>query len=1050
MICNITDSSARNSITVSGKRITDLNYSDIILNATVVKGKVVDSESGKGIPGVTVLIKGTTKAVSTDLDGNFQISVDSPKDILVFSFIGFETSEVVVGIKTVLNLSLQASKTALNEVVVVGFGKQKKVNATGAITSIKGEGLVQSPVANVSNSLAGRVTGVFATQGGGEPGNDASKIRIRGVGTFSGNTDPLFLVDGIQVDNIDNIDPNEIESLTILKDASSTAVYGIRGANGVLIVTTKRGKTGPPKLNYTSNIGINTFTDMREVMHSADYASNFNRALEADSFVTGAVYVPKYTPAQIELYRNGTDPVFFPNKNWADEMFRKSSIQTRHNLQLSGGSLKTKYLVSLGYFSQEGLFKDTSDLIDAFSPQSIFRRYNLRSNFDFVITDKLKMKLDLSTQTETRNGNNATNTERVIGDIFRASPLSSPGIIDGKVVTLSPVENNPYASLLLPNNLGGLKRSYRNYLNGAIRFDYDLDFITKGLSAQANVAIRTYNDQQVTNARTFVTYQAVRLPATTDLAGNIVPGIINFIPSRDEASQFNFGLVNDFSRQITAESGINYTRSFGKHNVTGLLLYNEQKIYDKDLAFGIPKGYQSYVGRATYNYDGRYLAEVNVGYNGTENFAEGKRFGSFPAYSLGWVVSQESFFPKDGFVSFLKVRGSYGEVGNDNIGGNRFLYRPTSYGTFNNAYYFGNIGTTLAPSQGVREGATGNPNVTWERAIKRNIGLEINALKDKIKFVADVFDEYRDGILAKPQSISNISGLEQPATNLGIMENKGFELELSYSDKIGKVGFRIAGNYSFARNKILYQDEIPPAFAYQSRTGQRNGQFFGLIAEGLFNSWDEVNAAGRPVYQFANNKIQPGDIRYKDINQDGIIDFFDSVPIGYSQVPESIFGLTLNANYKGFDISVLFQGVANVSHQYTRFQRSPGFGQAIPEGGASYMNESWTQERYDSGASINFPRFSTSANPNQEGSSYWLADASYVRLKNVEIGYAFNNNLLRRAGISSLRFYVNANNLFTWSTMLPGIDPENVARSSPNEEPYPLTRTVNSGFNINF
>ncbi|TCN59041.1 TonB-dependent receptor [Flavobacterium circumlabens] len=1026
----------------SSNETFDLNDSDLGLKNIVVKGKVIDPATGLGIPGVTVLIKGTQKAVSTDFEGTFQIDVDNSNAILIFSFIGYDTIEAAVGNKTLLNISLQPSNTTLSEVIVVGFGKQKKINATGAISTLSGEALTQSPVANISNSLVGRVSGVFATQGGGEPGNDASKIRIRGVGTFTGNTDPLYLVDGMQVDNINNIDPNEIESITVLKDASSTAVYGIRGANGVLIVTTKRGKTGPPKISYTFNIGVNKFTDMREGMNSADYASNFNRALENDSFVTGAVYVPKFTEAQIELYRNGSDPVFYPNKNWPDEMFSKNSTQTRHNLQLSGGSLKTKYLVSLGYFSQEGLFKDTKDIVDAFSPQSTFKRYNLRSNFDFIITDRLKMKIDLSSQTEARTGNNASNTERVIGDIFRASPLSSPGIIDGKIVNLTTVENNPYTSLLLPNNAGGLKRSYRNYFNGLIRFDYDLGFITKGLSAQANIGVRTYNDQTVTNARTLVTYLAVRQtpPATG----------INFIPSRDEASQFNFAQTRNFYRQITAETALNYSRSFGKHNVKGLLLYNEQKTFDPDLAFDIPKGYQSYVGRAEYNYDSRYLAEFNIGYTGTENFAEDQRFGYFPAFSLGWVVSQESFFPKDAFVSFLKIRGSYGEGGNDNIGGNRFLYRPTSYSTFPNAYYFGNIGSTLATTQGVREGATGNPDVTWERSVKRNIGVELNVLDNKIKFNGDLFDEYRDGILAATQTISSISGLEQPFTNLGIMANKGFEAEISYSDKIGQVGFSISGNYSFARNKILYQDEIPREFDYQRRTGQSTGQFFGLVAEGLFNTWDEVNAPDRPIYSFANNKIQPGDIRYKDVNQDGVIDYDDSVPIGYSRIPESTFGVTLRADYKGFDATVLFQGVGNVSHEYTRFQRSTGFNQTPNEGSASYMNESWTQERYDAGLPINFPRFTTSANPNQEASSFWLADASYIRLKSVDVGYNFKGSFLKKIRITSLRFYVNANNLFTWSKMLPGIDPENVSAVSPNEEPYPLTRTINTGFNINF
>jgi hypothetical protein len=348
------------------------------------------------------------------------------------------------------------------------------------------------------------------------------------------------------------------------------------------------------------------------------------------------------------------------------------------------------------------------------------------------------------------------------------------------------------------------------------------------------------------------------------------------------------------------------------------------------------------VGRATYDYDGRYLAEVNVGYNGTENFAPGKRFGFFPAYSLGWVASQEKFFPKNGFVNFLKVRGSYGEVGNDNIGGTRFLYRPTSYSTFGNAYYFGNVGTTYSGFTGIREGATGNPDVTWERAIKQNIGLEMGLWKDKIKLSADVFSEKRSDILATPQTIASIVGLSQPASNLGKMENKGYEGEITFIDRKGNFGYRISANYSFARNKVLFRDEVPNKYEYQNRTGQRLGQNFGLIAEGIYNTWDEVNSASRPVYTYSNNKIQPGDLIYKDYNGDGKIDDFDQVPIGFSNVPEKTFGATLGMNYKGFDVSVLFQGVGNISHYYTRFQRGTGYGQAPPEGSASYMNESWS------------------------------------------------------------------------------------------------------------
>ena len=995
----------------------------------------------KGIPlqGVTVSEQRTKNATASNQNGNFSINVKNQNSVLIFSYIGYSTKELVVGNQSFLQIELTGNTKVNEEVIVVGYGTQKKINTTGAVSTINTKELVQSPVANISNSLVGRLPGLFATQSGGEPGNDASKIRIRGVGTFSGNTDPLALVDGIEVANYNNIDPNEIESVTILKDASSTAVYGIRGANGVIIITTKRGKIGPPKISYTFNQGYLAFTDRREMMNSADYATHFNEAYKADAYVTGGVYVPKFSAKDIELYANGKDPVFHPNVNWPDVLFKKVSTQAQHNLTISGGEKRVRYFLSAGFFNQGGLFRETKDITDAFSAQSVFRRYNIRSNFNFELTQNLKMTLDLSSQTETRSGNNGSSTERVIGDIFRASPLSTPGIVDGKVVNITGSQNNPYVALLFPNLAGGLKRSYRNYLNGAVRLDYDLGLITRGLTTHGNISIQTYNDQQITNTKTLITYLAIRLPDST----------INYVPSTTEA-QFGFSQVGTYYRRLTAEFGIDYKRSFGVHNVSALLLYNQQKTFDPALAFLVPKGVQSYVGRATYDYNGRYLAELNVAYNGTENFAPGKRFGLFPGYSLGWIASKESFFPSTKLITFLKFRGSYGQVGNDNIGGSRFLYRPTSYSSATSIYFFGNVGSTYAAYTGLREGATGNPDVTWERAIKKDIGVEMRLVRDKISFTGDVFNENRDNILASPQTISSITGLSQPATNLGKMENKGYEGQITYSDDIGKVGFRISANYSFARNKVVFRDEIPNQYAYQNRTGQRLGQNYALICDGIYNTWDEVNDAKRPVYSYQNNKIQPGDLKYRDVNGDGIINDLDMVPLGYSNLPEKTYGASLGINFKGFDFSVLIQGVGNVSLYYTRFQKGSGYGGAPAEGSASYWNEAWTPDRYAAGLPIKLPRFSVANNPNDAGNSFWLADASYVRIKNVEVGYTAKLSLLKKLGVSSCRIYANANNLYTWKKVFPGIDPENTSTGDTNTEPYPLVRTINLGVNINF
>ncbi|MBC7722336.1 MAG: TonB-dependent receptor [Pedobacter sp.] len=1026
-------------------------------NKDIVVSGTVKDDKGNALVGVTIAENGTNNRVQTNDAGIFKIKVASEKSILSFSSTNFGTETVAISSKRVYSVVLKTVVAQIDEVIVVGYGTQKKVNNTGATATIKTKELVQSPVANISNSLVGRLPGLFATQSGGEPGNDGSKIRIRGVGTFSGNTDPLTLVDGIQVDNYNNIDPNEIESLTILKDASSTAVYGIRGANGVILITTKRGKAGPPKVSYTFNQGFNSFTNLRTSQTSGEYARGFNQGKLADTYVNGNTYTPQYTPLDIELYENGKDPIFHPNNNWFKLLFRDVSTQSQHNLNISGGQKKVKYFISGGYFTQQGLFQDLSFIAKDFDPNSTYKRYNIRSNFNFDVTDRFKILLDLSSQTEFRNGPNGngngtdgTGTARVIGDIARAAPTEL-GQVDGKVSNLYTPSNNPYAAILYQSNTGGVRRTYRNYLNGSLRFDYDLSYITPGLSTHGLVAIQTYNQQQKVTGKLLISYMVYPING-----GPYNGGYANFVPNATE-TQFSFSASATYNRRITGEFGIDYKRKFGNHNVTALLVYNQQKTYDPSLAFLVPQAVQSYVGRATYDYKGRYLAEINAAYNGTENFAPGKRFGLFPGYSIGWVASNESFFPKKSIVSFLKIRGSYGEVGNDQIGGARFLYRPTSYGAFGDPqasstsiYYFGNVGSTYAGIAGLREGATGNPNVTWERAVKQNIGLEINFFKDKLRFTGDLFDEKRSDILATPQSISAITGIVQPATNLGKMENKGYEFDVNFSDFIGKVGYRIGGNFSFARNKLIYQDEIPKQYAYQNRTGQRLGQNFLVIADGLYNTWDEVNDAKRPLYASSNNRIQPGDIKFRDANGDGIINDLDAVPTGYANLPEKTFGLSLSANYKGFDISVLFQGVGNVSLYYTSFQRSTGYGGAPPSGTAAYFNESWTAERYAAGLPIKFPRFSVTGSPNSLGSSFFLADASYLRLKNTEIGYTAKPSILKRIGISSMRIYANANNLVTWSKVYKGIDPENTSTGDTNTEPYPLVRTVNVGVNINF
>ncbi len=549
---------------------------------------------------------------------------------------------------------------------------------------------------------------------------------------------------------------------------------------------------------------------------------------------------------------------------------------------------------------------------------------------------------------------------------------------------------------------------------------------------------RRSNTEAIVNRKELIRYNIARLPDNS----------INYIPQSQE-QPFTYNSTITKNRREYVEVGIDYKRTFGAHAVTALVNYNQTKNFNPDLQFLIPNAYQGVVGRTTYGFKDKYLVEFSCGYNGTENFAPGKRFGFFPAVSLGWVVSEEKFFPKTNLITFLKIRGSSGQVGNDRIGGDRFLYRPSAFTQQTNGYYFGEVGSTYAGYTRLIEGKLGNPNVTWERAVKQNVGVEMNLFKDKLSLTADYFVENRDNILANLGTVPVIVGATLPAYNLGKMKNSGFDGDFTFRDKIGKLKYWVKGNFTYAHNVIEFQDEVTKLYPYQQRTGQRLGQFFGLQADGLYQTWDEVNDPNRPVSAWNNNKIQPGDIRYVDINKDGKINVDDEVPIGFSNFPEKVFGFSFGGSLRGFDFSVLLQGATNVSVPYNRRQIR-GF--AENTGAVDYLVESWSQERVDQGLPIKFPHLSIGdvvQQHNYRQSSYFVVDGSYLRIKNAEIGYSLDPKKLAKRKIGSLRFYANANNLFTWSKLFPGIDPESDPGAT-NEEPYPITRTVNIGAKIQF
>lgn len=1002
----------------------------------VVGGVVVDT-NGDPLIGVTVKVLGTEKGTVTDVDGNFQVEV-KPSDTLEFSYVGFASQQTVVGGNSHFNIVMSEAVEKLEDVVVVGYGTQKKETVTGSVSTITTKDLLQSPQANLSNALAGRLPGILSVQRSGEPGNDQSTLRVRGVGTFAGESsqNPLIMVDGVEVDDMNNIDPNEVLSLTVLKDASATAVYGVRGANGVILITTKRGELGKPKISFSSNVAVTSFVTIPQNLSSYDYTRLYNEAQAYDYYYAGS-YNPRFSDEAIEKYRTGSDPLYYPDTDWYDYMLKDCSTQTQNNFNVRGGTERVKYFVSLGFFTQDGLL-NTSVYDPGYDYQINYKRYNMRSNFDINVTKNLLLKIDVSNQMGNVQRPNWS-TNQIMEALSSTPSIASPGVVDNMPVTV--LETSGYTTMPAGPLTHGYSSVFSNNLNFSGRFEYKMDYLLKGLSLRGAISYKNYNTENKTYVDRGITYDLQR---TAD-------GANVFVPSTDPGKMNYQGTTNRNNR-IYSEVGVEYKNRFGDHNVTGLILYDQGKYYSPSLEYNVPNGYQGLVGRTTYGFKDRYLAEFDMGYNGTENFAPGKRFGFFPAFSAGWIISEEPFMPESKILSFWKIRASYGTVGNDKIGGARFLYLPSAYVYEGSAYYWGEVGKTYAGYQGSSESKAGNPDLTWEKAFKWNIGTDIHFWEDKIALTGDFFVEHRNNILCNRNTVPVVIGIESgnlPAYNMGRMRNSGFDGELAYNDRFGNVDVFVKGNFTYAHNVILAQDEVVRNEDYLYRTGQSYGQFFGYIADGLFNTWEEVNAAGRPEYVMANNnnKIQPGDVRYVDVNGDGKINEDDQVPIGYSTFPEIMYGLSMGGKWKNFDFSVMFQGAAHVSNMPSR-RTMRGFFENT--GAREDMKRSWSEERWLNGEEIVYPRLGTvGVGHNYLTSTYWLEDASYLRLKNAEIGYSLNGDRIQRLGIGSIRLYMNGSNLLTFCHMLPGEDPE-VLNLGANNEPYPVTRICNFGININF
>ena len=1007
----------------------------------LVTGEVYDDQGP--VIGATVMVKGTTNGQITDVDGKFSLRVPVGATIVV-SFVGYEEKEIVYKGEERLRIPMSEDITQLQEVQVIAYGTTKKVTVTGALSSVGTDEILKSPVGSVGNALAGKVPGLSAVQSSGQPGADDATLYVRGVGSLStGLSTPLCLVDGVER-SFTQIDPNEIEDITVLKDASATAVFGVRGANGVILVTTKRGQEGKAKVTFSTSMSVQMPTKIPEFANSYEYATTYNQAQLRDGVSEDNLM---FSDEMIEAFRTHSDPILYPDVDWTDLMIKNAAWQTQHNLTISGGSDRVRYFASLGVFTQDGLFETFHEHDKGFK----YNRYNYRINMDIDVTKTTTMQINLGgrlNQTTEPNYNNGTYTDisYLYDNIYSATPFSGAGIVDGRWITSS---NTIFESFgTLNDGLGTYYgKGYNTTTGNTINFDFQLeqklDFLTKGLKAHVKGA---YNSGVSFNKRREgrpEEYEAVMGPNGEAL-----------VKKTAEQQTLGFKQTTGQSRDWYLEAAVNYQRDFGLHHVSALAMYNQtmKYYYSTSGSFqGIPRSYVGFVGRVTYDWNTRYLLDLSIGYNGSENFAEGNRFGTFPAGSIGWILSEEKFMQSlKPYVSYLKLRASYGIVGNDILSdkSQRFLYLPDSYVLSTGSYNFGAI--TNNSLSGSKESKVGNPDLTWETSAKQNYGIDLHFFDSRLKTTFDYFIEHRKDILISRQINPGYLAISLPIVNMGKVDNKGYEVTVRWEDRVRDFSYYIGTSWSYAKNKVIFKDEIPQPFEWMRETGRPVGQQFGYVTDGFFTEedaarYEEVKGQEGGIPNHGEGFTpKAGDVKYKDLNNDGKIDANDVSAIGYPTYPLLNGNLQAGFTWKGFDFSMTWAGAFKTSRLVSNIYRVP-FGQMGNNSLLKYMiDDAWTPEK---GNSAKAPAISLTGSKtnNYMDSDLWLRDASYVRLKNIELGYSFPQSLLQRIKISSLRLSVSGYNLLTF-TDLDFCDPE----SNPNGKAYPLIKVVNFGLKVGF
>lgn len=1000
-----------------------------------ISGTVTDA-AGEALIGVSVTVKDAKGlGTITNIDGKYNIKIQQ-YHTLVFSYIGYKPVSVLVkGDKKVIDVQMSEEKTnAIDEVVVTGLGTQKKLTVTGAITNVDVSQMKQFPSSNFTNALAGNVPGIIAMQSSGQPGKSTSRFWVRGISTFGASASAMILVDGFERNNIDDLNIEDIESFSVLKDASATAIYGSKGANGVILITTKHGKAGKININVKGEASYNTRTITPKFIDAPTYANLLNEARVTRNLA------PQYQPEELALIRSGLDPDFYPNVDWSKLLLKNGAMSYRADLSMSGGGNTARYFVSLSYVEDQGMYNTDETLRKKYDTNANYKRWNYRMNVDIDVTPTTIIKLGVSGNLNKRNSP-GLGDQYLWSELFGFNALSSPVLYSNGYVPAygnNIHQMNPWVS----STRTGYNEEWDNNIQTNVTVDQKLDFITKGLSFTGRFGYDTYNSNHIY----YRLWPAMYHANSRDSQGNI---IWDKLFEETSMSQTSGG---DGSRHEFLEALLRWDRTFDKlHNFSAVSRFTQdERIQTRnigtDIKNSVSKRNQGLAGQLTYNYALRYFIDFNFGYNGSENFADHHRYGFFPAFSLAWNVAEEPLVKKAlPWLNMFKLRYSWGKVGNDNMG--RFPYLYTLDYTPNIGYNWGsNLSSGTIP--GIHYTQMASPNVTWEVARKTDFGFDFVAFDNKFSLTMDYFHEKRTGIFIQRMFLPDITGLESyPWANVGAVKSKGFDGNFQYKDHIGEINWTVRGNITYSKNTILERDEENNVYAYQYGKGYRVNQQRGLIALGLFRDYDDIRNSPKQSW----GTVQPGDIKYKDVNGDGIVDDGDRVAIGATDTPSLIYGLGASVSWRGFDLNLHFQGAG----KYT-FLINSGAVNAFRDGRWGNILQGITDNRWISSdisgtketenPNAPYPRLSYGYNlNNQQSSSFWLRNGRFLRLKNLDIGYTLPKPMVNTIHLESVRIYISGQNLITWSPFKLW-DPELDSRQ--RGQIYPITRSLTAGIQI--